>query len=141
MKRLLSIALTFVSLHAFAETLLRFDLGKILNRQDVENYLVRLDNVSDEIDQMLSLFESQKKKGVKIPPARLKSTIAEMEALVPAVVTDSILYTHLSEQIGKLKLPDEKELLARAATTLKTDIYPARVRLVEFLKQWLKELG
>jgi len=100
--------------------------------QDMHHYIARLGHMSHQLTQTVELLEYQKDNGIVPPAFTIEKVIHSIDALMPANVTDSILYTHLAKQIESIGSSDKEALLATAQKLIQEHVYPALQKVREF---------
>jgi uncharacterized protein (DUF885 family) len=123
--------------HATLVTLMTEYHG-ISSKQDVLDYMSRLEKIGRKLDQSAARMKLQFQKGI-YPPASIFQYIEQMMSEFISVPPDSNLYlTSLKERIGSLNdmSADEKsEILNKAKGTVAESIYPAYQRYISQLKE------
>ncbi|MDQ7797442.1 MAG: DUF885 domain-containing protein [Candidatus Edwardsbacteria bacterium] len=113
--------------HATLVTLMTEYHG-ISSRQDVLDYLARLEKIEKRLDQSADRMKLQFQKGI-YPTAAIFQHIGQMMSEFVAVPPDSNLYyISLSDRIGLLKdisKTEKAEMLEKAKNTVAESIYPA----------------
>lgn len=105
--------------------------------EQVDLYVTRLNNLPEQLLQCIELLEYQKKMGIILPALSLAKDIALIQAVMTPSITDNPFYSHLATSIEKIEIPYKEDVLAKAAHTIKTLVYPAYQTLLDYLTTML----
>ncbi|HLH52649.1 MAG TPA: DUF885 domain-containing protein [Verrucomicrobiae bacterium] len=112
----------------------------IRTRRDIQNYLVRLRQVSGVMDDGIEIARDRGSRGFVAPDFILKSTIAQFDRFLSGSPGDNVLVRSLSERSATIKElnPDDREKFIAEATRIVGDsVIPAFKRARELLQDQL----
>jgi len=107
--------------------------------EHINLYITRLGHVSKQLKQSITLLEHQRELGITPPAFSLLKVINMIQKLTPTSVEKNIFYSHLKTRIEKIEIPNKKQLLAKAASIIENNIYPAYKILQKYLKTILSK--
>ncbi len=108
--------------------------------RDAESYLTRLSRVAAILDTAIAEAREQGQKGILPPAFILRSTIDQMDRFVAPPPAQNYLVVSLGERLGKVDGVDKAkrdEIVAAAAKTVESSIYPAWQRALTLLREQL----
>ncbi|MEC9488217.1 MAG: DUF885 domain-containing protein [Halanaerobium sp.] len=107
------------------------------NREDIEDYLARMEQIETVFQQVLEKARTQEEKGI-IPPAYIiRIVIRQCQDFIRREVEQNILYTDFVRR-GRMISLSEEELQAyqqEVAVTLEESVYPAYQRMLAYLEE------
>lgn len=118
-----------------------FALHHEMTTQDqANNYLIRLRNVDESINEAIKLAQEKEKKGIPIPPsliAAMRGQIARFLAIPPDENPFYIGYARKLVKIAPTEINEYESanLLEQSSHVVEQEIYPAYTRLDEYLAQ------
>ncbi len=109
---------------------------------DARAYLARLDKIPVVFEQVLAGLKLREQRGIVPPRFVVEKVLAEMEGFVAAAPEDNILHASLVEKLDKPSgaiFAEERraEVLAEAARTIETRVYPAYRGLIDYYRDLL----
>jgi len=107
---------------------------------DAELYVVRLQQLPEQVNQIIALLEHQKNLGIIVPVLAIDKVINVIQSLLPALHTDNLLYTHLASRLQTIDPSDNKNLLGSTEQVLGTHVYPALQTLLDYFKNLQTEV-
>lgn len=108
----------------------------IRNRRDIENYLVRLQQVAGVIDLGSRRTREQDERGLRLPRFILTAVVGQLDRFLAGDAAKNVLVNSLEERAAELKdLPEaaRTKLAAEATKTVREQIVPAYTRLRELV--------
>jgi uncharacterized protein (DUF885 family) len=105
--------------------------------QDFENYISRIEKVSEQISQTIRYLKYQKNIGVVFPGFAIEKVINSIKKLLVEHISESVFYTHFYGCLDKVKIGNKDYYLERAIEAIKTGVYPALRELLEYLNKLL----
>ncbi|HEX2101649.1 MAG TPA: DUF885 domain-containing protein, partial [Candidatus Synoicihabitans sp.] len=109
----------------------------IRNRRDVENYLARLAQVPEILDQAIARAERIDRGGVRPPRFILEATLGQVERFIAMAPAENLLATSLDERIaelGAISAEDRAAFVTAATKEIETTVYPAYRRVQALLQ-------
>lgn len=106
--------------------------------EDVENYLIRLSRIPDQLKQTIALLTYQKSHDIQFPLFAIQKLINRIKNLMSPLIADNIFYTHFAANLDKIQGVDKKDVLLRAQSVIKTQVYPALKLLQDHCTQLLE---
>ncbi len=113
------------------------DLHPLRNRQDAENYLTRLRDVGNKLDQANAVMQDRAAKGIRPPSFILAETTAQMRRFIMPEPEKNILVTSLAERLDKIKDMGTLAIAGyrgQATRALRDSVYPAYRRALDGLE-------
>ena len=110
----------------------------IRNRRDVENYLERLSQVHEIMEQAIAGATERARRGFLPPRFILAATIEQMERLIAPAPGENLLVTSLEERAAELQdvsAADRAGFRAAAARDVEETVYPAYRRAIDLLSR------
>lgn len=99
-------------------------LHPLNNKEDVENYILRLDQIGVRFQQLMETMDVQREMGIEAPRFAIEKTIASLEKWI-SIPNHPII----------LRLKDQpSEIIERAKKKLEREVFPAYQRLIDYLK-------
>lgn len=126
------------------------EFHQLKTAEHVHLYITRLTAIPKQLKQGIALLKHQKELGIIPPIFTLSKMINIIEKSLPNKVEENIFYSHLEKKIKDITLRDaskdapqgdrdKEELLAKAATIIEHDLYPAYKLMQEYLNELKKE--
>jgi uncharacterized protein (DUF885 family) len=110
----------------------------IRNPRDAENYLARLEQIPQLIDDLITEARAKEAKGVLPPRFIIDSTVSQMERFVAPEPAANLLVVSLATRTADLKdLPTDRraEFIATAERLVRDAIVPAYRRAIALLQE------
>ena len=110
---------------------------RLLNRQDCEYYVKRLEAVPTKFDQLLEGLRVRQEKQILPPRFVVEEVLTEMNNFVAKPASENILATSFktrAAKIAKLTDKDRADFQSRVETAVTDHVYPAYRKLIEYLK-------
>jgi uncharacterized protein (DUF885 family) len=108
---------------------------RLVSVEDYEDWLARIQQLDDVIDQTIKLAEEGRKRGI-IPPKILMQRIPDQLALqVVEYAADSPLFKAFENMPDSISATDRERLRAAATDALEDDILPAYKKLDRYFNQ------
>ena len=107
---------------------------RLLNRQDCEYYLMRLNALPKKFDQLLEGVELREEKKIVPPRFVVEKVLKEMSDFVAKPVSENILATSFKTragQIAKLTEQDRADFQTRVEAAITGQVYPAYHKLID----------
>ena len=107
---------------------------RLLNRQDCEYYLMRLNAIPKKFDQLLEGVELREEKKIVPPRFVVEKVLKEMSDFVAKPVSENILATSFKTragQIAKLTEQDRADFQTRVEAAITGQVYPAYHKLID----------
>ena len=107
---------------------------RLLNRQDCEYYLMRLNALPKKFDQLLEGVELREEKKIAPPRFVVEKVLKEMSDFVAKPVSENILATSFKTragQIAKLTEQDRADFQTRVEAAITGQVYPAYHKLID----------
>lgn len=131
------VATPMSGVHASLVTLMT-EYHNIANKQDVLDYLSRLDRIEKKLDQSAARMKLQFRKGI-YPPAAIFQHIGQMMSeFIKSSPDSNLYYTSLRDRIIPLNDVSRNEkaaMLEKAQKTVTESIYPAYKRYIAQLQE------
>lgn len=108
------------------------------SRNDIENYLSRLEKVDEKFGSVIDALEERKKRGIVPPTHILKKAISFCDNFYQTPVEENVLYTSFQKKlnaIGLLEPTKRKHYIAQCRETIQGEIIPSYRRLSQYLLQ------
>ena len=116
------------------------NIHRLLNRQDCEYYIMRLDALPKKFDQTLEGLKVREKKHILPPRFVVEDVIKEMSDFVAKPASENILATSFKARAAKIEgLTDKQraDFQARVETKITSQVYPAYQKLIAYFRQLL----
>lgn len=100
----------------------------VATARDAENYVARLAEFDDRMDEAVAESRRQAEAGVIPPRFILTATIAQMRRFIAPAPADNPLVTTLRDKaaaVGALTEPQRNDFVAAAAAVVADEVYPA----------------
>lgn len=110
----------------------------LADRQDVRNYIARLNGFQAKFDQLLEAVQLRQTRGIVPPKFVIERVLAEMRAFIAVPARDNVLYTNLRTKIAGvpgLSTAQRTQFLQDAAAAITDRVYPAYGRLIAFFER------
>jgi uncharacterized protein (DUF885 family) len=108
----------------------------IRNRRDVENYLVRLQQVAPLIGLGITETHAQARKGILMPRFILTAVLAQLDRFMEPEPAKNVLVASLAERgatVKELSAADRAAFVTEAEQVVRKSVLPAYVRLRELI--------
>ncbi|XDD50350.1 DUF885 family protein [Leptospira sp. WS92.C1] len=109
------------------------------SRQDVENFVMRLDAIPKKIDQLIEGIVFREKNKILPPDFILDRLISEVRGFIEVPPKENILYAAFEKKLRKIEsIParTQDEFLVQVEDSVRSKIYPAYSKLLNlFLEQ------
>jgi len=105
---------------------------KLEVKEDVENYIARLNRIPEYMNQSIEMTEYQKQKGIVPPRFAVEKVINIINKLMTPSVEENIFYTHLAAHVK-----ESNPQLAKAKVVMQERVYPAYQKLKKYLTELL----
>lgn len=122
--RIQDLARTFINFH------------KLQNSEDIENYLIRLSQVPEQLNQAAITFRFQLEKKIVPPRFALEKVIKIISSFAPNDAKRHLFYTHLKAALEKMNL--SQDYLQKAEELLKERVIPAYDQLKKLIEESLE---
>lgn len=112
----------------------------IRNRRDIENYLVRLEQVAGQMDEGIAQAKDAATRGFLMPEFITQSVIGQFDRFLGDTPTQNVLVASLAERAAKtegVSAEDKAALLAAAEKIVTDAIIPAFQRVRALLQEQL----
>jgi uncharacterized protein (DUF885 family) len=108
---------------------------RLLNRQDCEYYLMRLNALPKKFDQLLDGVKLREEKKIIPPRFVVEEVLKEMTDFVAKPVSENILASSFKTRVGqiaKLTDQDRADFQARVEAAITGQVYPAYHKLIDY---------
>jgi uncharacterized protein (DUF885 family) len=114
------------------------ELPRVMNpdsRQDLENYISRLNDFPRFVEEQITLLRGGVNKGLVQPAIIMRDSVEQAEAHVVDDPEQSLFLKNLSDEtIAKIDPGDWKELRPQIVEAIRTGVVPAYRKFAEFLR-------
>jgi uncharacterized protein (DUF885 family) len=120
------------------EALTRFH--PIRNKKDVDNYLVRLQQMAPRLDEAIAWAETLEQQGHWMPRSITTAAITQLERFLTSAASENILVSSLRDRIKNVAGYTEQERseqLRQAESLVQQSIRPAYQRVLKLLQRQL----
>ena len=110
----------------------------LASRNQIEHYIELLTEVENQFGGLIDALEFQRKRGLILPTFLLDEVIHQCDSITLQSSEENILYTHCKNQLDKIGILEptiKQQYLVQVATALSQSVYPAYVRLANYLRQ------
>jgi len=113
------------------------DTHQVEDVEDAEDYISRLSKVGVKFDQVIDGLRHRETLGILPPQFVVDKVLAEMTGFVGTPTQEGILYTALERKIEEAEIDESTgtALLAAADAEIKTTVYPAYGRLIDYFRE------
>lgn len=106
------------------------------SRQDIENYIARLNQFPRFVDEQIKLLEEGINAGSTQPAIIMRDSVDQARAHVVDDPEDSLFLTNLAEEsIAKLAVEDWNELRPKVLEAIETSVIPSYRKFADFLQE------
>ena len=131
---------TFLITNGVQVQLLNFftEIHPITSRQDAEDYIARLGQVDDKIEQIIDGLKTRRQKGILMPQSVYQWPLGPIRAIANSQSESTPYYTAFEEKlsvVSSLNAQDRKELLDKAVKTIRDSVIPAYKSLAKYLEE------
>ncbi|MBI1288335.1 MAG: DUF885 family protein [Flavobacteriales bacterium] len=108
------------------------------SRNDIENYLSRLEKIDEKFGSVIDALEERKKRGIVPPTHILKEAILFCDHFYQTPVEENVLFTSFQKKlnaIGLLEPTKRDRYIAQCRETIQGEVIPAYRRLSQYLLQ------
>jgi uncharacterized protein (DUF885 family) len=108
---------------------------RLLNRQDCEYYVKRLEAVPTKFDQLLEGLRVREEKQILPPRFVVEEVLTEMNNFVATPASENILATSFktrAAKIAKLTDKDRTDFQSRVETAMTDHVYPAYRKVIDY---------
>jgi uncharacterized protein (DUF885 family) len=108
---------------------------RLLNRQDCEYYVKRLEAVPTKFDQLLEGLRVREEKQILPPRFVVEEVLTEMNNFVATPASENILATSFktrAAKIAKLTDKDRTDFQSRVETAVTDHVYPAYRKVIDY---------
>ncbi|TFW17308.1 DUF885 domain-containing protein [Duganella callida] len=112
----------------------------IRNRRDIENYLVRLKQVSDKMDTGIVQARGAASNGILMPTFITQASIGQLDRFLDGTPENNVLVASLVQRMANVKdvpAEDQAKFAAEAAAIVKQSIIPVFQRTRALLQEQL----
>jgi uncharacterized protein (DUF885 family) len=131
---------TFLITNGIQVQLLNFftEIHPITSQQDAEDYIARLGQVDDKIDQIIEGLKIRRQNGVVTPQSVYQWPLGPIRSIANSQAESTPYYTAFREKLNAvsgLSEQDRQDLLDRAAKTIESDVIPSYQSLAKYLEE------
>ena len=131
---------TFLITNGVQVQLLNFftEIHPVASRQDAEDYITRLDQVDDKIDQIIDGLEVRRQKGILTPQSVYQWPFGAIRAIANSQAESTPYYTAFKEKLNGvpgLSEQDQQDLLDRAVDRIESAVIPSYKSLAKYLEE------
>jgi len=113
---------------------------RLLNQEDCEYYLMRLDGLPKKVDQLLDNLKVREEKQILPPRFVVEEVLKEMTDFVGQPASENILATSFktrAAKIDKLTEAQRADFQTRVETAINAKAYPAYQELIDYFREIL----
>ncbi len=117
---------------------------RVTNRDDAENYILRLAAVKQKFMQNMQGLELREQKGIIPPQFMIDRVLEEMNDFVNTLPEENILYTSLERKIDEAEsfaIEDKNQILKEAKQQITETVYPAYQLFIDHFTQLRSKAG
>jgi prolyl oligopeptidase len=103
--------------------------------KDYEDWLTRMSNIDEDIEQTIALAELGRKKGIVSPTILMRRVPAQIETQLVENGEDSPFYEFFDELPESFSADDTRRLQAAAVTTIEDTVVPAYRNLARYFNE------
>lgn len=110
----------------------------LYSRNDIENYLSRLEKVDEKFGSVIDALEERKNRGIIPPTHILKRAITFCDNFYQTPVEENILFVSFQKKMNDIELIEPRkrqEYINRCRETIQGEVIPSYRRLSQYLLQ------
>src|ERR1700704_58160 len=111
---------------------------RLLNRQDCEYYVMRLDALPRKFDQLIESLKVREEKQILPPRFVVEEVLKEMSDFIAKPAAENILATSFKTRVSKIDklIPQERDdFQKRVEASITSKVYPAYQKLIDYFKR------
>lgn len=111
------------------------DVQPVSTEREAENYLTRLEQVGEKMEQLARQMELREQEGILLPSLSIRWTLGNLSKISQSPADRIPYFTAFKEKLSSLNLPEtrKEELLERARRACTDSVIPGYRRLEEVL--------
>lgn len=112
---------------------------RIEDLEDVENYLIRLQKISQQLHECHELMAHQCKLGIVPPSFSLEKIVAQIEQFMTIDPTHNLFIRHLEDKLKEIRCERANVFIQKGAAILAEKVYPAYEQLAEYCRSLIRD--
>lgn len=117
-------------------TMTLVNFHKIKNKEDLDNYISRLNKIPQQLTEALQTLELQNRCAIILPAFAIKHVIGMIDKFTVEPIEENVLYQDVAKKITAIGLENISIILAKVKSIISEKIYPAyRMIRAHFVEQ------